>query len=426
MTQITNTSLKSTNIQWMGNIPEDWSIAPLKRYFSFEKWKDAQIFTAEYCGTHSWEYPVYSWQTEINWVMGMIDSYIYESEKRLFVTTVGAKAMTVKVLSWKYSLSQNCALIIERNDDVYVEFYYYLLQIQFAYEKWLLADVMQPSLRFEDLVKYKIPLPPLSTQTTIANFLDQKTEKISTLISNKKKLIDLLKEQKQSIIHRAVTKGIDKNVKMKDSGVPWIGQMSENWILMRSKFVTKIVPWYAYKAEEYMDSGGVPILRIGDIEENISIDWTKQVPQKYLETTPWMIVKKGDILIALTGATIWKSSLYSLNDVALLNQRVGIIRPTEKIDGKYLYFFVKSECFRKFVDFECYWWAQENISTSQIWDSSIPLPLLSEQERIVQYIEHETSKADTAIEKIEKEIILIEEYRTSLIYQAVTGKITIS
>lgn len=207
---------------------------------------------------------------------------------------------------------------------------------------------------------------------------------------------------------------------LKPTKIPWIGKIPEDWILMRSKFATKIIPWYAYKAEEYMNSGGIPILRIGDIEETISIDWTKQVPQKYLETTPWMIVKKGDILIALTGATIWKSSLYNLNDIVLLNQRVGIIRPTEKIDGKYLYFFVKSECFRKFVDFECYWWAQENISTGQIWDLLIPLPSLPTQITIAHFLDQKTEKISTLISNKKKLIDLLKEQKQSIIHRAVT------
>ena len=88
---------------------------------------------------------------------------------------------------------------------------------------------MQPSLRFEDLIRYKIPLPPLQAQIAIAKFLDQKITEIKKLIENKRKLIDLLKEQKQSIIHRAVTKGVDPNAKMKDSGIPWIGEIPEEW-----------------------------------------------------------------------------------------------------------------------------------------------------------------------------------------------------
>ncbi len=99
------------------------------------------------------------------------------------------------------------------------------------------------SLRLPMLQNFIIPLPPLSTQSTIANFLDQKTTQIKKFIENKKKLIELLKEQKQSIIHRAVTKGIDKNSKMKDSGVPWIGEIPEDWKIRKLKYCVQLNKW---------------------------------------------------------------------------------------------------------------------------------------------------------------------------------------
>lgn len=110
--------------------------------------------------------------------MGNIDSYEYDTDRVLFVTTVGAKAMTLSMLQGKYSLSQNCALIHPRGNFVSIRYYLYLLERQFDYEKGLISTIMQPSLRFEDLVKYKILLPPLPVQKTIAGYLDTKKEKI--------------------------------------------------------------------------------------------------------------------------------------------------------------------------------------------------------------------------------------------------------
>ena len=92
-----------------------------------------------------------------------------------------------------------------------------------------------------ELSNIYIPLPPLSIQTAIAQYLDQKTEQIGTLITNKKNLITLLREQKQSIIHRAVTKGIDPSAKMKESGIPWIGEIPEDWKTIKLKYLGKII-----------------------------------------------------------------------------------------------------------------------------------------------------------------------------------------
>ena len=105
----------------------------------------------------------------------------------------------------------------------------------------------------------------------------------------------------------------------------------------------KIIAGYAYKAEEYSDEDGVPIIRIGDIKKNLNLSETKKVPIKYLEITPEMIIEKGDILVALTGATIGKSQIYYLDEVALLNQRNAILRgETKLINQVFLKYFVES------------------------------------------------------------------------------------
>lgn len=131
--------------------------------------------------------------------------------------------------------------------------------------------------------------------------------------------------------------------KTKPTNIPWLGDIPADWEVRRLKMLGKIIAGYAYKAEEYSDEDGVPIIRIGDIKKNLNLSETKKVPIKYLEITPEMIIEKGDILVALTGATIGKSQIYYLDEVALLNQRNAILRgETKLINQVFLKYFVES------------------------------------------------------------------------------------
>ena len=142
--------MKDSGIEWIGEIPANWKYIKLKTYYAFEKGKNAQLYTEKYIGEHEGIYPVYSGQTENNGVMGRINTYNYSLDECLFSTTVGAKVMTPKILSGKFSLSQNCLIMkqIKECDNHY--FYYYLFPL-FDYEKKSIPSYMQPSLRVEDL-----------------------------------------------------------------------------------------------------------------------------------------------------------------------------------------------------------------------------------------------------------------------------------
>jgi type I restriction enzyme S subunit len=201
--------MKPSGVEWIGDVPEGWKITMLKYLFTYEKGKNAATYTQEFIADHLGEFPVYSGQTENEGVLGRISTFDYNFETVLFVTTVGAKAMTLRQLHGKFSLSQNCALIVARDQNVSGRFFYYYLQCHFDYEKGRISLIMQPSLRFEDLNSYRVICPPFEEQKEIANYLDQKTAQIDTAISGIRQEIALLQEYRQALIFEAVTGKID-------------------------------------------------------------------------------------------------------------------------------------------------------------------------------------------------------------------------
>lgn len=198
--------MKDSGIPWIGETPATWYFEKLKNLFLFEKGKEAQKYTKEYIGLNNGEFPVYSGQTENNGIMGKISSYDYDIKECIFTTTVGAKAMSAKILSGKFSLSQNCLIMLPKGNFVNVKFIYYLLIVLFEYEKSLIPAYMQPSLRMSDLSTYSFYVPnTYSEQQRIAAYLDEKCARIDALLAEKDELLDKLAEYKKSLIFECVT-----------------------------------------------------------------------------------------------------------------------------------------------------------------------------------------------------------------------------
>lgn len=203
----THAELIDSGIDWIGKVPKGWEVKKLKSGFTFEKGKEAGKFTQEYVSAEQnvGEFPVYSGQTENEGVLGRINSFIYDyPDGVLFSTTVGAKAMTVRLLRNRFSLSQNCVLMVPKNC-INPEYFTYLLEIGFLRMRDEIPSHMQPSLRVSDLNKFTVLFPPTEQQAEIANYLREKDELFNFAIAKLNSSVTHLKEFKSSIISHAVT-----------------------------------------------------------------------------------------------------------------------------------------------------------------------------------------------------------------------------
>ncbi len=199
--------LKDSGIDWIGEIPEHWEVKRLKDYFILSKGVNSSKYNNDYVKDEAnlGEYPVYSGQTENNGLMAMINSFEYNYNKKvMLVTTVGAKAMDLKIVQGKFTLSQNCALFISKKG-IDTDFQYFYLTQLFREERKVIPTIMQPSLRIEDLKKYFVLLPPIKEQQQIANYLDTKTTTIDKIVKNIEAQIITLKELRKTLINEVVT-----------------------------------------------------------------------------------------------------------------------------------------------------------------------------------------------------------------------------
>lgn len=201
----------------------------------------------------------------------------------------------------------------------------------------------------------------------------------------------------------------------KDSGVEWLGKVPEHWELKAIKNVVKLQGGFAFKSEEFIDEG-TPIIRIGDIQNNILFENCKKIKNSY-ELSCIYEIKKFDTLIALSGATTGKTCFVENNiQKSFINQRVARL----PYKNKFIYFILNSDLFQKNILLTADGSAQDNISNSQIENMKFSLPSIKEQQQIANFLDKATAKIDTLIEKQTKQIELLKEKRQAVISHAVT------
>ena len=202
-----NVPMKNSGVDWIGEIPEGWEVKKAFHYFNAEKGKEAAKLTKEYCGESPGPFNVYSGQTDNKGVLAKIESFEFDYSKDgcLLCSTVGAKAMTIRYLQERFSLSQNCMIITKRGFNTSTKFFSYAFQPIFNFFRNLIPDHMQASFRMEDFFQMHFCLPPLQEQQAIATFLDKKTTQIDQAIKQHQTQINNLNEYKATLINSAVT-----------------------------------------------------------------------------------------------------------------------------------------------------------------------------------------------------------------------------
>lgn len=281
-----------------------------------------------------------------------------------------------------------------------------------------------------DLRSLKLPNPSPEEQTAIARFLDYKLSKINRFIQKKKQLIKLLNEQKAAIINQAVTKGLDPNAKMKDSGIEWLGEIPDHWEVRKLKYVANCFPSNIDKHSNE-DEKQVRLCNYTDVYKNDYI--TDSMDLMLATATDEQIEKftllQGDVIITKDSETANDIAVPAYVNEPLTNVVCGyhlsVLRPYETLYGEFL--FRVLQCKEINIQFE----VRSNgvtrvgLGVYDLKNAKIPVPPISEQTKIVEYISKETSTIYTTISKIEKELALTEEYKTALIAEAVTGKIDV-
>ncbi|MBX1934899.1 restriction endonuclease subunit S [Campylobacter lari] len=426
-------NFKDSGIEWLGEIPQHWEIKPLKAVFNQrnEQNTNLKLHTILSLIKDIGVVPYEEKGNIGNKSKEDLQSYKIARINDLVLNKMNAVIGSLGVSAYN-GLVSPIYLVFYINSPKYLMSYYsYLFQIKNVQKflKIYAYGIMEirESIDYLDFKKMSLPVPPPKEQEQIANFLDEKCEKIKNFIEKKEKLINLLKEQKQALINETITKGLDKNVNFKDSGIKYLGEIPQHWKVKRLANFGAFLKGNGISRQDLAEDGESAIL-YGDIYTKYQIKihflYSKISKKTSLSATP---IYNGDILFSGSGETkedIGKSVVYLGDDNAFAGGDVIIFRQKEN-NALFLSYVLNTKYanFCKSIDSKGE--IIVHIYASNLKDIKIPLPPLKEQEQIANFLDEKCGKIDLLIEKTEKQIKLIKEYKTTLINQAVCGRISL-
>jgi len=436
---------KDSRIKWIGKIPEKWELHRLKFILS-----SLESGSRETGGGNQLDEGIFSLGGEhINWDgtlnlenPKLISEEYYNSMNQgkiklndvLLVkdgATIGKTAILIKKEFEKIAVNEH-VFLMRSNKRIDPKLLYYLICSDSGFKQIKLTEVgsAQGGINQDFIAKVYFSIPKdKQDQTIIISFLDKKTAEIDELIEKDKKLIELLKEKRIALINHAVTKGLDMNVKLKDSGTPRIGKIPEGWEVRKIKnnsYVKGRIGWHGLTSEEYSDEGAY--LVTGTDFKNGYIEWENcyHVNWERYKEDPYIHLKKEDVLITKDGTIGKVAFIKELPDKATLNSGLFVVRPlNQKYKPKFMYWILNSLVFERFFDF-----VKQGATISHLFQETFerfffPIPPLPEQTAIANFLDNVSTKIDKTIQKIQKKIELLEEYKKSLIHHTVTGKIDV-
>lgn len=425
---------KSSGIDWLGDVPEHWDviklgyranmIVPMRdkptEFDGDVPWIRIEDFDGKYISDSKSE------QRVSKQLIDSMNLKVYPAGTVLCSCScrMGVTAITTQPL-----ISNQTFIGIVPGPQVNSDFLFYVMNAFSGQLQIIATSAIQQYLSREDFQNFKIALPEPSEQQTIADFLDRETGRIDALIDKKRQFIKRLAEKRTALISRAVTMGLDPAVKLKPSGIDWLGDVPEHWDTKKIKYLTiKIGSGITPKggATVYQDDG-VPLLR----SQNIHFDSLRMDDVAYIDESIHSEMKNsqvhpGDVLLNITGASIGRCFYWSGEfKEANVNQHVCILRPANNCLTKFLYYLLRSEIGQAQIQNAQTGSGREGLNFETIKHFLVGLPKIEEQGAIVAYLDNETGKIDHLVDKVKQAIEKLQEYRSAIISAAVTGKIDV-
>lgn len=416
--------LDSSGVSWLQKKPSHWRIKRLK--FSTDlinKKVSVEDSPLPYLGLEHIE----------SWTGRKVEGEISNSEGLASSFVVGdvlfgkLRPYLAKVhLAQQDGLISSEALVVRSKDELHAEFLkYYMLSRDFIniVDSSTYGSKM-PRASWDFIGNLPLLLPDVEEQKVIARFLDFKTAQIDALISNKKVLLEKLTEKRTALISHAVTKGLDPSVPMKDSRVDWIGEIPKHWDVWKvTHGFRRIGSGTTPKSDNptFYD-GTIPWVTTSELRESIIFDTVQKVTEEAVAShSALKIYPAGSLAIAMYGATIGRLGMLGIN--ATFNQACCVFSDPEVFDSRFVYYWLWMR--RPILISLSNGGGQPNLSQDDLKKIWVPIPDLDEQKEIVRYVDKKTFEVDEHAMKVEEAVKKLLEYRSSLITNAVTGKIDV-
>ena len=443
---------KDSGVKWLGEIPSHWKVEPFGRHFSFRKGLPitkanlidsgeavisyGQIHAKENLGTTMSESLVRYVSRDYlkSHPQGLLtkDDFVFADTSE----DIGGSGNFV-YNDFPANIFAGYHTIVAKQSGLYNPSYYAYL---FKSECWrnhirsLVNGVKVYSIGRKQLKSNFLLFPSYKEQDAIVRYLDAATSKIDKAIDMQQKMIDLLNERKQIIIQNAVTKGLEENVEMKDSGVEWIGMIPKHWeIEPFGKHFTfgKGLPITKANLQEE----GVAVISYGQVHAKYNLGTTltetlvRYVSPKYLETHPQCLLNKNDFIFADTSEDVEGSGNFAFNDYKdkiFAGYHTVVARPKDLIYPKYYAYLFKSRAWKSQIQSLVNGVKVYSIGKRILKTSTLLIPSESEQKEIVKVLDLKTAAIEKSIENISHQIALLQERKQIIINEVVTGKVKVS
>ncbi len=425
---------KESGIPWLGQVPNHWLVSKVKHVAAFQVgWtpptKDDQNFEGENLWAN---------------ISDLKGREISETSKRVSDSAVKAASMQITPKgSLLYSFKLSVGAVSFAGQDMYTneaiasflkESDLPLAYLYYVLPKYLIENASTNIygariLNQELICNANVIVPTFDEATNIANFLDHETAKIDALIEKQQRLIELLKEKRQAVISHAVTKGLNPNAPMKDSGVEWLGEVPAHWELTKGKFLFNFVTSGSRGWAEYYSEEGSLFFRITNLTRDTiypKLESIQNVSPPAGSEGERSIIQLNDLLISITADL--GSVCVADNQVenGYVSQHVALCRPNSKVSSsKWLGFYVLSDIAKEQLLGAGYGGTKIQLSLEDIRELVVVRPSPIEQVEIEKYLEKQLEKFLSLIERSERQVDILKERRTALISAAVTGKIDV-
>lgn len=426
---------KDSGVEWLGEIPSHWDM-----------WKLSHAYNEIGSGTTPSTSNEENFEGDIPWITTgeLRENVILDTKKKVSKKTIdqfptlkkypvgsvaiamyGATIGRLGIFGIEATTNQACCVMTTSNV-LNNKYLFYWLQAFKNEIIQLSSGGGQPNINQEKVASLKVSAPLIDDQIKIANFLDHETAKIDSLIEKQQKLIELLKEKRQAVISHAVTKGLNPDVPMKDSGVEWLGQVPEHWTVSKLKHFVNVVDCKHITAEFFDE--GIPLASIGEVKGwKVNLSKAKLTNEKYyFELIDGNRKPQVGDIIYTRNATVGEAALVheELPRFAL-GQDVCLIHIVQKLYPEFLLHFLKSEIIKIQLNSAMVGSTFKRINVDDIRNYIVVIPPFDEQKEILKFLKINTKQYDSLISSAEKQINLMKERRTALISSAVTGKIDV-
>ena len=445
---------KDSGIEWLGEVPEGWEVKKLKYVAHVEMGQSPE---SDFYNKDGNGVPFLQGNADFKEIYPQPQVWTIEgnkySKKDDILISVRAPVGEINISDNRYAIGRGL-VALRFCEKFNFKFYYYLFNKAKNYFDSVSTGTTYTSVSTDDIKNISVVVPPKEHQITIATFLDQKTAKIDKLIKKNETLVELLKEKRQASISHAVTKGIPphpnplprgergllhcpaplmgggegegvkRDLKMKDSGIEWIGEIPEGWEVKKLKYVSVVNP-EALGESTPLDFE-IKYVDISNVNEEGLINNPELMSFSDAPSRARRIIKKGDVIVS-TVRTYLKAIAYFSNPESnmIVSTGFAVLRATKTMLPKFLYYFVRANFFVDSIMANSVGVSYPAINSSVLSGLTVLLPDKNEQTAIADYLDKETKNIDKTIQKIQTQIATLKEYRQALISNVVTGKVRV-